>query len=81
MGNELIKWLLKKGGGHIFESCDISLKNTPTLHAVSLALFMYTYSDLAMPFCHALAYANGPCLHLLVPPLVWCYLFGASCLT
>ena len=49
MGNEL-KWILKKGDGRIFESCDISLKNTPTSpHAVSLALFMYTYSDSAMP--------------------------------
>ena len=32
----------------IFESYDISLKNTPTLHAVSLALFMYACSDSAM---------------------------------
>ena len=47
MGNEL-KWLLKKGGGHIF---DISLENTPTSHAVSLALvfFSRTCSDSAMP--------------------------------
>ena len=37
MGDEL-KWLLKEGGGHIFKSCDISLKNMPTSHAVSLAL-------------------------------------------
>ena len=37
MGDEL-KWILKEGGGCIFESCDISLKNTPTSHAVSLAL-------------------------------------------
>ena len=35
MGDGL-KWLLKEGGGRIFESCDISLKNTPTSHAVSV---------------------------------------------
>ena len=34
MGDEL-KWLLKKGGGHIFKSCDISLENMPTSQAVS----------------------------------------------
>ena len=34
MGDEL-KWLLKEGGGHTFESCDISLENTPTSHAFS----------------------------------------------
>ena len=33
MRNEL-KWFLKEGGGHIFESCDIY----PTSHAVSLAI-------------------------------------------
>ena len=33
MGNEL-KWLLKEGGGCIFESCDISLENMPTSHTV-----------------------------------------------
>ena len=31
MGEE-VKWLLKEGGGLIFECFDISLKNTPTLH-------------------------------------------------
>ena len=31
MGDER-KWLLKEGGGRIFESCDIFLKNTPTSH-------------------------------------------------
>ena len=36
VGDEL-KWLFKKGwGGRIFESCDISLKNTPTSHVVSV---------------------------------------------
>ena len=48
MGNEL-KWLLKKGGGHIFKSCDISLKNTPISHAVSLTFVICTCSDSAMP--------------------------------
>ena len=44
-----------------------SLKNTPTSHAVSLALFMHACSDSAnMLLCHALAYANGFCLHLLL---------------
>ena len=44
----------KRVGGCIFESCDISLENMPTLHAVSLALFMYTSSYFSMRFCHAL---------------------------
>ena len=48
MGDEL-KWLLKEGGGRIFESCDISLENTPTSHVVSLALAMCACSDSAMP--------------------------------
>ena len=47
----------KKGpDGRIFESCDISFKNTPSSYAVRLALFMYECSDSAIPFCHALAY-------------------------
>ena len=68
MGDEL-QCLLKEGGGRIFKSCDISLENTPTLHAVSLALVICTCSDSAMPLCHALACllayaitANGVCL-------------------
>ena len=44
MGNEL-GWLLKEGGGCIFESCDIS--NTPPSHVVSLALVLYVCL-----FCH-----------------------------
>ena len=48
MGDEL-KWLLKEGGGRIFESCDISLENMPTSHAVSLACVICTCSDSAMP--------------------------------
>ena len=48
MGDEL-KWLLKEGGGCIFESCDISLENMPTSHAVSLALVISTCSSPAMP--------------------------------
>ena len=47
MGDEL-KWLLKERGGHIFESCDISLENTPTSQAVSLALVNCACSDSAM---------------------------------
>ena len=44
-----------------------SLENTPTSHAVSLALFMHACSDSAnMLLCHALTYANGFCLHLLL---------------
>ena len=30
-------------------------------------------------FCHVFAYANGVCLHLLVPPLaqfLWCFLLN-----
>ena len=61
----------KERDGSIFKSCDISLKNTPTSHAVGLGLFMYPCSDSAMPLCHALACAvteNGVCLlNLLVP--------------
>ena len=84
MGNEL-KWLLKEVGGRIFESCDISLGNTPASHAVNLALFVCACSESAMPFCHALVskrmtkkYAiigNGACLHLLVRPLACSVLF------
>ena len=39
MDDEL-KWLLKEGGGPIFESCYIPLENTPTSHTVSLALII-----------------------------------------
>ena len=46
MGDEL-QWLLKERGGHIFESCNISLKNTPTSHTVSLALVICACSDSA----------------------------------
>ena len=38
MGDEF-KELLK--GGHMYESCDISVETTPTSHAVSLVLLMY----------------------------------------
>ena len=50
LGDELE--LLKGGGGGggvgIFLGV-ISLKNTPTSHAVNLALFMHACSDFAMP--------------------------------
>ena len=83
MGDEL-KWLLKEGGGRIFESCDISLENTPTSHAGSLALVTCACSDSSMPLLSWLAYAitaNGVCLHLLVPPLAQCCYFGACNIT
>ena len=47
-GDEL-KWLLKEGGGHIFQNCDISLENLPTSHAVCLALVVCACSDSEMP--------------------------------
>ena len=48
-------------------SQDTSLENTPTSHAVSLPLLCMQCSDSAtMLLCHALAYANGFCLHLLL---------------
>ena len=41
---------------HTVISQDTSLKNTPTSHAVSLALFMHLCSDFAnVLLCHALA--------------------------
>ena len=36
---------IKEGVGCIFESCDISLKNMPTSHTVSLALVICACSD------------------------------------
>ena len=79
MGDE-IKELFKEGDGC---SCDISLKNTPTSHPVSLAL-AHLRSDSGMLFCHEFAYAitaNGDCLYLLVPPLAHAVLlFDASVL-
>ena len=69
------------GGEHIFGSCDISLKNTPTSHAVRLCLCAHAVI-LWFAFCHALAYAitaNCACLHLLGPSscsensiAIWC---------
>ena len=43
MGDKLKK-LFKEGSGRIFEICDISLKNMPTSHKVSLALFMHAWT-------------------------------------
>jgi len=63
--------LKRDGDGHIFESCDTSLKNTSTSHAVNPDLVMYGCCDSAK-LCHAVAYPlteNDVCLHLLVPPL------------
>ena len=66
----------REGDRHIFESCDISLKNTPTSlthwHAVSPDLNCYVRMLwFCKALCHAVAYAiteNDGCLHLLVPP-------------
>ena len=80
MGDEL-KELFKEGDGC---SCDISLKNTPTSHPVSLAPLTYACSDSGMLFCHEFADAiteNSVCLYLLVPPLAHAVLlFDASVL-
>ena len=72
MGDE---WLLEEGAEHIFESCYISLENMPILHA---CLCMHAVI-LQCFFVMCLLTANGFCLHLLVPPLVQCCFFGASC--
>ena len=40
-----LKWLLKKEGGRIFESCDISLENMPALLAVSRLLHLFCIKD------------------------------------
>ena len=67
MGGEL-KWLLKEGGGGIFESCDISLKNTPTSPHMQLVWPFFFYCaccDPAMPLlsCTCLRNnSNGACL-------------------
>ena len=58
--SDKLKEFLKEGSACIFESCNISLENTPTLHAIILALFMYTCSDSAMP--HLSCAAIGVCL-------------------
>ena len=64
MGDEL-KWLLKEGGGRIFESCDISLENTPTSHAVSLALAIFAHAVILQCLvCHVLAYAITAMVHV-----------------
>ena len=75
----------KRGVGVFFKSCDISLKNTPTSHPVSLApLNTYACGDSGMLFCREFAYAiteNSVCLYLLVPPLAHAVLlFDASVL-
>ena len=43
MGEE-VKWLLKEGGGLIFECFDISLESTPTLHVVYISTPTTKYS-------------------------------------
>ena len=76
MGDEL-KWVLKEGGGRIFESCDISLENTPTSHAVSLARIICACSDSAMPLLSCACLRNNSNGAWLPSR---CFL-GASCLT
>ena len=76
----------KKGVG-VFLRVDISIKNKPTSHTVSLALVYVLSSDSAMhaSFVMQLASyaitANGVCNYLLVPSLAQCCFIGASCLT
>ena len=62
-------WIEQKDGC-IFESCDISLGNMPTSHAVSLALGMYSCSDSAMPplSCACLCSNSKWCLPSFVNP-------------
>ena len=69
MGDEP-KWLLKEGGGCIFESCDISLENTPTSHAVSLVLVICTCSDSALPLLSCACFTDNSkwCLPSFVSP-------------
>ena len=54
----------------IFEGCDISFKNRPTSHAVSLALFRYACSGSAMLLwsCACLRNNRKWCLASLVSP-------------
>ena len=72
VGDEL-KW-------GIFESCDISLENTPTSHAVSPALFMYSDSTMLILSCAWLYNNSKWCLPSIVSPssctllLLWCFL-------
>ena len=88
MGDEL-KELLKEGGGDIFESCDISLENMPTSHAVSVALVIYTCSDSAMPLlsCAYLCNNSKLCLPSFVSPssctvlLLGCFLLNITACT
>ena len=71
----------KRGVGVFLRVVIYPLKNTPTSHAVSLALLCMHAVILQCLFCHALAITvNGGCLHLLVPPPAQCYFFSASCL-
>ena len=44
MGDEL-KWLLKEGGGHVFESCDISLEIRPP-HTQLVKFYLWVHASL-----------------------------------
>ena len=65
MGDEL-KWLLKEGGGHIFESCDISLENMPTSHTVCLTLVIFFAHAVILQclFCYVFGYAITAMMHV-----------------
>ena len=79
----------KRGGGRIFESCDISLENTLTSHAVSLALVIWTCSDSAMPLlsCACLRNNSKSCLPSFVSSfpctalLLLCFLLNITACT
>ena len=83
MGNEH-KWLLKEGGRRIFENCDISLKNTPTSHAVSLALVMFACMSLLpwicvcnnSKWCLPSFVCPSSCTVLLIQKRGWAYFWG-----
>ena len=70
-------------GGHTFKSCDISHKNKPTSHAISLTLYVYACNHSTLPplcVCSCQLQEMSKCafLHLLVPPLSHNYFFIAS---
>ena len=74
----------KRRSGRIFESCDISLDNTPTSHSVSLALVICACCDSSMPLlsCTCLCNNSKWCLLSFVSPssctvvLLQCFLLN-----
>ena len=80
----------KRGGGCIFESCDISLENMPMQsHTVSPALVICTCSDFAMPLlsCACLRNNSKSCLPSFVSSfpctalLLLCFLLNITACT